>query len=57
MLSSLNRFNLLNYIISYSTFQQAWEVIKEKDGFEISTRWFSSKEKAEDYVLNQPNRF
>ena len=54
---SLNRFNLLNCIISYSTFQQAWEVIKEKDGFEISTRWFSSKEKAEDYVLNQPNRF
>jgi len=28
-----------------------WEVIKEKDGIEVSYRWFGTKEKAEAFCL------
>ena len=46
-----NRFSLRGFIISYSTFRQGWEVIKEKDGMEVSYRWFPTKEKAEAFGL------
>ena len=37
----------------YSTFRQGWEVIKEKDGKEVSYRWFRTKEKAEAFAMNK----
>ena len=51
---SLNRFKLSNCTVSYSTLKQAWEVIMEKDGLEVSYRWFYSKEKAESFALQKP---
>ena len=30
---------------------QMWEVITERDGIEVSYRWFGSKKKAEDFAL------
>jgi len=51
---SLNRFKLSNCTVSYCTLKQAWEVIMEKDGLEVSYRWFYSKEKAESFALNKP---
>ena len=46
-----NRFSLSGLTISYSTFRQGWEVIKEKDGMEVSYRWFHTKEKAETFAM------
>ena len=46
-----NRFTLGGFTVSYSPFQMAWEVIKEKDGMEVSYRWFPTKEKAEAFGL------
>ena len=46
-----NRFSLSGLIISYSTLHQMWEIITEKDGIEVSYRWFGSKKKAEDFAL------
>ena len=48
-----NRFSLSGLTISYSTFRQGWEVIKEKDGMEVSYRWFPTKEKAEAFEMNK----
>ena len=42
-----NRFTLGGFTVTYSTFRQGWEVIKEKDGMEVSYRWFTSKKHAE----------
>ena len=48
-----NRFTLGGFTVSYSPFQMAWEVIKEKDGMEVSYRWFPTKEKAEAFEMNK----
>ena len=46
-----NRFNIGGFTVTYSSFQMAWEVIKEKDGMEVSYRWFRTKEKAEVFGM------
>jgi len=46
-----NRFSLSGLIVSYNTFHQMWEVITEKDGIEVSYRWFGTKAKAEAFGL------
>ena len=46
-----NRFSLSGLIVSSSPFHQMWEVITEKDGVEVSYRWFPAKKKAEAFVL------
>ena len=48
-----NRFYLGGFIVSYSTLHQMWEVITEKDGIEVSYRWFGTKEKAEAFCLGR----
>jgi|TARA_Y100000031_G_scaffold156040_1_gene208976 hypothetical protein len=46
-----NRFSLSGLNVSYSSFHQRWEVITEKDGIEVSYRWFGTKAKAEVFGL------
>ena len=46
-----NRFTLGGFIVTYSTFQMAWEMIEKRDGYEVAFRWFPSKQKAEDICL------
>ena len=48
-----NRFTLGGLTVTYSTFQMDWEVIKEKDGMEVSYRQFPTKEKAEAFAMNK----
>jgi len=48
-----NLFGLSGLIVSYSTFHQMWEVISERDGIEVSYRWFGTKEKAEAFAFNK----
>ena len=48
-----NRLSLSGLIVSYSKFHQMWEVITEKDGIEVSYRWFAAKEKAEAFAFNK----
>ena len=50
-----NRFSLSGLIVSYSTFHQMWEVISERDGIEVSYRWFPTKKKAEAFGLKLIN--
>jgi len=48
-----NRFTLGGFTVTYCTFRQRWEVIKEKDGMEVSYRCFPTKEKAEEFAMNK----
>jgi|TARA_B100000035_G_scaffold113328_1_gene96181 hypothetical protein len=48
-----NRFSLGGFIVSYSTLHQMWEVITEKDGIEVSYRWFGTKAKAEAFAMKK----
>ena len=48
-----NRFTFGGFTVSYSTFRQGWEVIMEKDGMEVSYRWFPTKEKAEAFAIKK----
>ena len=48
-----NRFSLGGVTVSYSTFHQIGEVITEKDGIEVSYRWYGTKEKAEAFVFSK----
>ena len=48
-----NRFTLGGFIVFYSTFQQMWEVIEKRDGYEVAFRWFYSKKKAEAFCLRK----
>jgi len=48
-----NRFTLGGFTVTYSSFLQGWKVIKEKDGMEVSYRWFPTKEKAEAFAMNK----
>ena len=48
-----NRLSLSGLIVSYSTFRQMWEVITEKDGIEVSYRWYGTKEKVEAFVFSK----
>ena len=44
-----NRFTFEGFIVSYSSFQMAWEVVEEKGAYEVAFRWFPSKQKVEDF--------
>ena len=48
-----NSFNFGGFILSYSTLHQMWEVITEKDGIEVSYRWFGIKKKAEAFAMHK----
>ena len=48
-----NRLTLGGFTVTYCTFRQRWEVIKEKDGMEVSYRWFPTKEKAEAFAMDK----
>ena len=48
-----NRFTFAGFTVTYCTFQMAWEVIEKKDDYEVAFRWFSSKQKAEDFCLGR----
>ena len=39
------------FTVTYWTFSQGWEVIKEKDVMEVSYRWFPTKGKAVAFGL------
>ena len=46
-----NRITLGGFTVTYSTLKMAWEVIDERNGYEVAYRWFYSKYKAEDFCL------
>jgi len=46
-------FSLGGFTVSYSTFHQMREVISEKDGVEVSYRWFRKREIAEAFTINK----
>ena len=46
-----NRFIFGGFVVSYSSFQMAWEVIEKKGDYEVAFRWFPSKQKAENFCL------
>ena len=46
-----NRFSFGEFIVTYWTFQMAWEVIEKKGDYEVAFRWFPSKQKAENFCL------
>ena len=48
-----NRFTFGGFIVSYSSFQMAWEVIKKKGDYEVDLRWFSSKLKTENFCISR----
>ena len=48
-----NCFSQGGFIVSYSKLHQMWEVITEKDGIEVSYRWFKTKEKAEAFCMGR----
>jgi len=48
-----NRFTFGGFTVSYSTFHQMWEVIAERDGVEVSYRWFRKREIAEPFAINK----
>ena len=48
-----NRYSLCGFTNPYSKFRKGWEVIKEKDGMEVSYRWFPTKKKAETFAMNK----
>ena len=48
-----NRFSLSGLIVSYTMLLQMWEVITEKDGIEVSYRWFGTKAKAEAFAMKK----
>ena len=48
-----NRLNIRGFTVSYSSFQMAWEVIEEKGDYEVASRWFPSKQKAENFCLGR----
>ena len=41
------------FIVFYSSFQMAWEVIEKQGDYEVAFRWFPSKQKAEDFCLGR----
>ena len=45
-----NHFTFGGFIVSYSSFQMAWEVVEnaeDEDRMEICHRWFKSRDSAE----------
>ena len=48
-----NRFTIGGFTVSYCILNQMWEVITEKDGIELSYRWFGTKEKAEAVCMGR----
>ena len=46
-----NRFTLGGFTVTYCTFRQRWEVIKEKDGMEGACHVFPTEEKAQAFGL------
>ena len=45
-----NLFTLGGLIVSYSSFQMAWEVIEKKGDYEVAFRWFLSKQKGRKFL-------
>ena len=48
-----NRFTFEVFIVFYSSFQMAWEVIEKQGDYEVAFRWFPYKQKAEDFCLGR----
>ena len=47
-----NRFTLGGFIVSYSSFQMAWEVIEKEGDYEVNLRLSSSKREAENFCVS-----
>jgi hypothetical protein len=45
------RFSLSGLNVSYNTFHHMWEVITDKDGIDVSYRWFAFRKKAEAFAF------
>ncbi|SVB75493.1 uncharacterized protein METZ01_LOCUS228347 [marine metagenome] len=41
-----NRFTLGGFTVTYCTFQMAWEVVEDRDGYDPAFRWFSTRKEA-----------
>ena len=51
-----NRFTFREFIVSYCTFELAWEVIKkteDDDRTELCHRWFKNQESAEKWCTDK----
>ena len=48
-----NRFTLAGFTVTYCTFEMAWEVVEEREGYEVAYRWFGSRKKAEAFCLGR----
>ena len=48
-----NRFTLGRFTVTYCTFEMAWEVVEEREGYEVAYRWFGSRKKAEAFCLGR----
>ena len=48
-----NLFTFGGFVISYSSSQLAWEVIGEKDDYNLAYHWFTTKQKAENFCLGR----
>ena len=45
-----NRFTL-GFIVSFNMLHQMWEVITDKNGIDVSYRWFAFRKKAEAFAF------
>ena len=45
-----NRFTFEVFIVFYSSFQMAWEVIEKQGDYEVAFRWFPSKKKGRRFL-------
>ena len=48
-----NRFTLAGFTVTYCTFQMAWEVVEDRDGYDPAFRWFLTRKKAEAFCLSK----
>ena len=48
-----NKFKFGDLIVSYSTYEQGWEVIQKRGEHEVSFRWFPSLEKAQAFAYGK----
>ena len=46
-----NRFTLGGFIVSFNMLHQIWEVITDKNGIDVSYRWFAFRKKAEAFAF------
>ena len=50
-----NRFTFGGFIVSFSSFQMAWEVIEKQGDYEVAFRWFPSKQNQKIFALDGSN--